>query len=135
MTEEEKKKDERFCLILIVSACLLILGTVGFVLFCTTLPQEEGKSRPEQPHVYWKDIDVEVVDIDKRHWYAGTHHYQVDITVKSEEYGLTETFHLDGMNAKDAYNYDKGDIIKAELNSWVMDSTGEVVRREINEIR
>lgn len=31
-------------------------------------------------------------------------------------------------------NYRKGDIVKAEMYSWVMDSTGEIVRREIHKV-
>lgn len=28
---------------------------------------------PEEPHLYWKDIDVVVTDVSKQHWYATTH--------------------------------------------------------------
>lgn len=28
---------------------------------------------PEQPHLYWEDIDVEVTKIDKRQWFATVH--------------------------------------------------------------
>lgn len=91
----------------------------------------------EQPHLYWKDIDVVVTDIDKRHWFAGTHWYVVEITVESEEYGLEETFEIEGSGAfgcPEQWRYEEGQTVKAELYSWVMDSTGEVVRREINQV-
>ena len=54
-----------------------------------------------------------------------------------EEYNLekTLTYEDQGMWVNNpAWNYEKGDIIKAELYSWVMDSTGEIVRRDINKI-
>lgn len=92
---------------------------------------------PEQPHLYWKDIDVEVTKIDKRQWFATVHRRIVNITVYSEEYNLekTLTYEDQGMWVNNpAWNYEKGDIIKAELYSWVMDSTGEIVRRDINKI-
>lgn len=91
----------------------------------------------EQPHLYWKDIDVVVTDIDKQHWFATTHWYAVTITVKSEEYNLTKTLEIKGSGAfgcPEQWNYEKGQTVKAELYSWVMDSTGEVVRREIHQI-
>lgn len=91
----------------------------------------------EQPHLYWKDIDVVITDIDKRHWFAGTHWYVVEITVESEEYGLEETFEIEGSGAfgcPEQWRYEEGQTVKAELYSWVMDSTGEVVRREINQV-
>lgn len=93
--------------------------------------------KKEQPHLYWKDIDVVVTSVDKKHWYASTHWYEVKVSVKSEEYQLTftETFKGSGaFGCPSQWEYDKGDIVKAELYSWVMDSTGEVVRREIHKV-
>lgn len=91
----------------------------------------------EEPHLYWKDIDVVVTDIDKRHWFAGTHWYSVQITVESEEYNLERTIEFKGSGAfgkPGQWDYKTGDIVTAQLYSWVMDSTGEVVRRKINTI-
>ncbi len=91
--------------------------------------------RKEQPHLYWKDIDVVVTSVDKRHWYASTHWYEVKISVESEEYQLTytDTFKGSGVfGCPSQYGYNEGDIVKAELYSWVIDSTGEVIRREIH---
>lgn len=91
----------------------------------------------EQPHLYWKDIDVVVTNTDKRHWFATTHRYMVSLTVQSEEYGLTRTFQFDGLGLLGCpaqWEYEIGDTVKAELYSWVLDSTGEVIRREIAKV-
>lgn len=66
---------------------------------------------------FWKDIIAEA-----------------DVTVYSIEYGLTETFHFVGRDAVDCKNLREGEAIEATLNSWVLDSTGEVQRREIGSI-
>lgn len=103
---------------------------------CDGVPTN-NRTPVEQPHLYWKDIDVVVTDINKTHWYASTHWYSVDITVKSEEYGLEKSFNAKGSGAFSApkeWEYEKGDIVKARLYSWVMESTGEVVRREIHSL-
>ena len=92
---------------------------------------------PERPHLYWKDIDVEVVSVDKHTWFATVHRRVAKITVYSEEYNLTKTltYEVQGMWVNNpAWGCKEGDIIKAQLYSWVMDSTGEVVRRDINKI-
>lgn len=96
-----------------------------------------SSGRKEQPHLYWKDIDVVVTSVDKKHWYASTHWYEVKVSVKSEEYQLTYTEVFKGSGAfgrPSQWEYDKGDTVKAKLYSWVMDSTGEVVRREIHTV-
>lgn len=96
-----------------------------------------SSGRKEQPHLYWKDIDVAVTSVDKKHWYASTHWYEVKVSVKSEEYQLTYTEVFKGSGAfgcPSQWEYDKGDTVKAKLYSWVMDSTGEVVRREIHTV-
>lgn len=89
----------------------------------------------EQPHLYWKTIDAVVTEIpDKRHWFATTHHYYISITVYNEEYNLKKTFGEQGsgmFGVPEHWDVKKGDIVKVKLYSWVMDSTGEVVRREI----
>ena len=91
----------------------------------------------EQPHLYWKEIEVEVIDIDKRHWFASTHQYIVNIDVYSNEYNLSQTFEIKGSGAfgcPKEYNYNVGDKVKAELYSWKMDSTGEIIEREIHNL-
>lgn len=91
----------------------------------------------EKPHLYWKDIEVEVENVNRQHWFATTHRYSVQISVKNEEYQLTFTEEFYGSGAfgcPHQWEYNEGDIVKAELYSWVMDSTGEVIRREIHRI-
>lgn len=88
----------------------------------------------EVERLYWKNIDVVVTDIDYRHWYASGHHYTADVTVKSEEYNLQETFHLTNSDAKRMDGVKRGDTVTVEMYSWVIDSTGEVTRRDIGSI-
>lgn len=114
-----------------------VVGIVSLVIgveLCFTGCSSNKNIPTETPHLYWKDIDVIITDIDKQHWYASAHHYKVYITVKSNEYELSESFTLNGSDAKKMLDYDEGDVIKAELFSWVMDSSGDVIRREINKI-
>lgn len=110
-----------------------------FILSGCAVQQTENMSleRKEQPHLYQKDIDVVVTSINKKHWFASTHHYQVKISVKSEEYQLThtETHRGSGIYGRPSqWKYHKNDTVKARLYSWVIDSTGEVIRREIAKV-
>lgn len=117
----------------IVLSLVILLSLTG----CVTTSSQILYKPKEQPHLYWKDIDVVVTDIDRKHWYASTHWYVVKITVKSEEYGLIEEFEIKGSGAfgrPNQWNYKRGQIVKAQLYSWVMDNTGDVVRREINKV-
>ena len=110
---------------------ILVSLLFTFLCGCTQNTQFEPT---EQPHLYWKDIDVVVENVDSRHWFASTHHYIVYVTVRSDEYQLTYTDEFAGSGAfgyPEQGNYRKGDIVKAEMYSWVMDSTGEIVRQEI----
>lgn len=109
-----------------------------FVLLATfTGCNYEPVERPEQPHLYWKDIEVVVENVDQRHWFATVHRYELYITVYSEEYDLRKTLNWygTGMFAPEYWNLQEGDIVTAELYSWVMDSTGDVVRRDINRLK
>ena len=116
--------------------CFLTLIVLMISIFCGCgYYPDHNYVPPEKPHLYWKDIDVVVTDISKRHWFCGTHWYQVDITVKSEEYDLEQTFTYEGsgiFGCPSQLEYDIGDVVKAELYSWVMDSTGEVTKRTIH---
>ena len=116
---------------------LLILALILCTVGCAGNSNTTDYTIPEEPHLYWKDIDVVVTDIDKQHWFAGTHWYSVQITVESEEYNLERTIEFKGSGAfgkPGQWDYKTGDIVTAQLYSWVMDSTGEVVRRKINTI-
>ena len=123
-------KQTIICILLII---LMFLGAACSykVDDVSEIPQKEN------PHLYWKDIEVKVLDVDKKHWFAGTHWYSVEIEVKSDEYDLTDKFEYKGSGAfgkPSQWEYDEGDIVNAELYSWVMDSTGEIIRREIHKI-
>lgn len=108
-----------------------------FLVGCDEYLQQASQNTYEQPVLYWKDINVVVVSNTKSQWFAKTPRYNQTITVKSEEYGLEETFKLSGsgvfMNMP-FWNCKEGDIIKAELYSWKKESTGEITRREINRL-
>lgn len=118
----------------------ILIITLVIILCCTGCDaqvENEVYQPQEHPHLYWKDIDVIVTDIDKRRWFTGTHWYEVKITVESEEYGLMENFTIKGSGAfgcPNEWSYEEGQIIQAKLYSWVMDSTGEIVKRKINKI-
>lgn len=134
---ENKHKNDiiGISLMIVFGLLLILLCAYGLHIFASKYPIETSETvSVEQPHMYWKEINVIVDDIDKKTWYASTHHYKVNITVHSDEYGLVESFEFNGGDAKDVWDYDKGDVIKAELHLWVMDSTGEVVRREIGSL-
>lgn len=121
---------KKYALIIVLLIALCLTG-------CNIKTKDSAYQPQERPHLYWKDIDVIVTDIDKRHWFATTHWYVVNITVESEEYGLIKSFEIKGsgtFGCPNEWDYEEGQIIKAELFSWVMDSTGEVTRREINKI-
>lgn len=93
--------------------------------------------RQERPYLCRKDIDVVVESIDKHHWFASTHWYKVKVSVKSEEYQLTYTDEIISsgvFGCPSQWEYNRGDIVKAELYSWVMDSTGEIIMREIHKV-
>ena len=114
----------------ILFSMLLLILSVG--CGCDTIHVQSEKTQvKEEPHLYWKDIDVVVTSVDKKHWYASTHWYEVRVTVESEEYQLTYTDTFKGSGAfgcPSQWEYSEGDIVTAELYSWVIDSTGEVVK-------
>lgn len=89
----------------------------------------------EQPSLYYKDIEVEVVSNKYKQWFAGTTHREARVTVYSSEYDLTETIKIkhSGMcNVPDEMFLEEGDTATVVLYSWVLDSTGEVANRQIH---
>ena len=50
---------------------------------------------PEKPHLYWKDIDVIITDIQKDRS-LNNRFLRVTVTVKSKEYNLKEDFIFEG---------------------------------------
>jgi hypothetical protein len=118
-----------------ITLFVVLLMVVLFACSCGDYEPNENYTPPEKPHLYWKDIDVEIVDIKKSHSLNGRR-YTVVVTVKSEEYGLQDTFVCNGSNwdKPNVWKNQKGDTIKAELYSWVMRSTGKVVKRQIAKV-
>ena len=109
-----------------------------FISGCSADTTSASNYEPvEQPHLYWKDIDVTVTDIEKKHWFAGTHWHQVTTYVHSDEYNIDGEYTEKGsgiFGCPASWDYETGDTVKAELYSWVLDSTGEITRREINQV-
>ena len=117
--------------------CAIMALVMMFGLYACAYEPDPNYKPPEQPHLYWKDIDVVVKDVDQSTWFATVHRYELNITVYSEEYDLTETLHYSdsGMFASiPGWDAKEGEIIKAQLYSWVLDSTGQVTKRAINKI-
>lgn len=114
----------------------LILLTLILTLNLVGCQSWKPFDAPEQPHLYWKTINVEVTEVNhEAHWFSIMHRYQMSLTVKSEEYGLEKTFNIYSQGVKpEGWDYKEGDIIEAELYTWKMDSTGEIIKREINKI-
>ena len=122
---------KRFILIIVM------IITLSFFVGCDSNPSQVEYTRPEEPHLYWKDIEVVVTDINTHHRFAKTHWYYVCITVESEEYNLSKTLEFEGsgfFGKPSQWDYQVGDKVTAQLYSWVKDSTGEIVRREIHTI-
>ena len=75
--------------------------------------------------------------LHKRSWFAGRKWYEVTVSVHSDEYDLDATFTDKGSGfygCPSTWNYENGDVITAELYTWKIDSTNEVVKRRINRI-
>lgn len=136
LMEEKIVQKNKLSIIRILSFPINILLIIS--LFAGCCANTTTKYQPvEQPHLYWKDIDVTVTNVDKRHWFAGTHWYEVTVYVHSDEYDLDGSYTEKGsgvFGCPNSWQYETGDTVKAELYSWVMDSTGEVIKRKINKV-
>ena len=111
------------------------IAAIMILVFLTGCGNAQNYTPQEKPHLYWKDIEVIVTDVDKEYWCATTHWYVVNITVHSDEYGLDKRMEIKGSGAfgcPKEFHYEVGDIVTAQLYSWKMDSTGEIVKREIH---
>jgi hypothetical protein len=125
--------------ILVIISILCLFAFYG----CTESNSKDSGKRvtyhqEEQPHLYWKDIKVKVVNNNAYTWFASTRFYKQTITVKSDEYNLTKTFDIvdsGAFNCPEYFNARTGDVINAELYSWKMDSTGKIVKREIAQLK
>lgn len=116
---------------------LMMVVVIAIILCACSFEPDPNYKPPEQPHLYWKDIDVVVVSVSRNTWFATVHRRKMSIAVKSEEYGLEKTLHYEssGMfNDIPCWDAQEGDVVKAQLYSWVMDSTGQVTRRDINKL-
>lgn len=92
---------------------------------------------PEQPVVSNMEIPVVITSIDKRHWYASTHHWTLRMTVKNEEYGLEKSFDFSasgGFAVVPFWNNNTGDVLTANMKIYTIESSGEVVSRDISKI-
>jgi hypothetical protein len=127
-----EKIGTAFIIFLIIVAVIMGCGIMYEML---TFEPDPNYSPPESPHLYWKDVDVVITDIQKDRSFNGRLYlYKVTVTVKSKEYNLEEDFTFEGNNwyQPKFWNAKKGDTVKAQLYSWVMDSTGQIVKRRLN---
>lgn len=122
------------------------MGLFGAVVFITLLVWADSVTRenyqyippPENPVLYYKDIDVVVVENRKYNHWGKVKNYSQSITVKSEEYDLEETFTYRGSGMfinMPYWSVKEGDVIQAELYSWKLESTGEITKRKIGNLK
>lgn len=129
-TKKQVMKRSVKTTLLIVLSLLAIIATGAI---------EQTLQVPEGTELYKQDIDVEVVEIDKlitpRSYGLGSiDEYYVDITVYSEKFNTTEEFRYSDLFYNKYYEVEKGDIIQAELYTYKNKKTGEIVKRQINEL-
>lgn len=128
-TETQKKLN--------VKITLLIIFFLLFVIFLGIFNQMSQV--PEGTKLYKQDIDVVVTEISKSETprYTGIsviYDYDVDVTVYSKEFNTTEEFSYGGLFHSKYFDLEKGDIIQAELYTYKNESTGEIVKKEINRL-
>lgn len=114
---------------------ILVSLLFTFLCGCTQNTQSEPT---EQPHLYWKDIDVVVENVDSRHWFASTHHYIVYVTVRSDEYQLTYSGTNDFVPMNQAVEYSGIEMAvnrQGMLRVRVLDNDGGFTTQDIIEIR
>lgn len=111
-----------------------------FLVFCAAIGTINQMSQvPEGTKLYKQDIDVVVTEISKSEFprYTGIsiiYDYDVDVTVYSKEFNTTEKFSYGGLFHNKYFDLKKGDIIQAELYTYKNESTGEIVKKEINRL-
>lgn len=128
-TETQKKLN--------VKITLLIIFFLLFVIFLGIFNQMSQV--PEGTKLYKQDIDVVVTEISKSETprYTGIsviYDYDVDVTVYSKEFNTTEKFSYSDLFHSKYFDLEKGDIIQAELYTYKNESTGEIVKKEINRL-
>ena len=127
----------RFLFVKKINICFLLV-TLAMTLFtgCDTNNYQDGNyQRKEEPRVCFEYVDCEVTRCDYKYWYASGAHFKAEVSVKLEEYGITKSFTYNGLEAKDFESVKVGDKVTCTLSYWILDSTGEIVRREISSIK
>lgn len=135
MKKKHLANDTIATIAIIITTLALIVSVLTIKILASNIVDAEIYANEESPKRYYKYADVVVTDIDARHWYASGHHWTTHITVKNEEYNISKSFNYTGSAAKEMSDLKKGDIIQAEIRSYVIESTGEIVSREICELR
>lgn len=116
----------------IVILLTMVLLIAVFSCGCSTHDPDDA----EQPQHHWKTVNAVITDIDKQHWSAGIHnYYDVNITLYNEEYDVEGVIYRasDGMSDFGWWGCATGNTIKVQMDYWIMESTGEVVRKEITD--
>lgn len=123
----------------LITTMLVLIGLFALIAISDLSTSPNTNQQQEKPVLYWKDIDVEVVSSRRKsNLFGRVKRYNQAVTVRSEEYKLEKTFKLNssGVFANMPYwNVKEGDVIKAELYSWKLESTGEIVSREIIKLK
>ena len=114
-----------------------IFLTLIFLLLlssCNLLHQENT----EQPYLVTETIDVQIIDIERNQWWAAyAYNFEVTVTVQGIDYPVTKKYSFTGRGIygqPKQWNYHKGDIVKAEMYTYIIASTGEVVSRTIHKV-
>ena len=132
-------KDKIINFVFIIISILLLVGLFTLIATSDSNTSSNTNQQQEKPVLYWKDIDVEVVSSRRKsNLFGRVKRYSQTITVRSKEYKLEKTFKLNSSGAfanMPYWNVKEGDVIKAELYSWRLESTGEIINREINKLK
>lgn len=135
-----KNKDDLITYGLLIIAGILIASVLaGFMWlgYYYNNTSTEKTYVQEQPVVSNAEIPVVITSIDKQHWYASTHRWTLRMTVKNEEYGLEKSFDFSasgGFAAVPFWNNNVGDTLTANMETYTIESSGEIMKREISKI-
>lgn len=133
--QQFRRKKMQKLTILILAICTLFLMTGCEFSYTTT--ENSNIEQQERPVLHTQDIEVEITSISKSHRFVKVHRYHVSMEVYSKEYNIRKTFSYDasGMFINlPSWSYDKGDIVKAELHTWIYESTGTIQKQYINKV-
>ena len=120
-------------IICIILTIFCILSICGCEISTTKRPQTQIR----QPVLHTQDIDVLVTNISKSHRFVKVHRYYVSMDVYSEEYNISKSFSYNASGmfiTLPAWEYEKGDIVKAELHTWIYEDTGTIHKQYINKV-